>query len=273
MHNLYTNGIHVHCDVWGMGHPLLLLPGAGFGAWFWNKMWADMTDHYHVVAPDPRGSGETDKPKGPYSVEMLARDAAGVLDDLRLRGAFVVGYQLGAYVAQQLAVQRPELVSKLVLAAADFGIPDALPLPGEVRDVLADREGEPAEVARRQFEVMTAPGFAEAQPDLLAELVEYRLSDAVPIAAMQAQGAALAGTRSGEVDLEEQLATIAAPTLVLFGEHDRIVPAGNAQRVADRISGAQAQLVPDAGHLFPLEAPSATAQALLDFLNVRMYGH
>ncbi len=260
----YPNGLKMFLTRSGSGHPLLLITGVGYGGWFWHKVAADLSQRYQVIVPDPRGTGQTSKPAGPYSVEMLATDMAELLDQLKTRGAYIVGHSLGAYVAQQLVLSRPELVSKLVLAAGNFGGPHVVPITPEAYDVLTNREGDPLELIQRGIEVATAPGFVESHPEIVQELIDYRLSGAVPAEAYQAQvaaGAAMIGD-----SFEERLAEIAVPTLILFGEHDRVVPPGNAELLAARIPGAQVTILPDAGHIFPIEAPDATVKALVDFL-------
>lgn len=268
---IYVNGIRMYYISQGAGHPLLLITGVGYGGWFWHKVLPGLAGYYQVIVPDPRGSGQSDKPQGPYTVEMLATDMAELLDELHIRGAFVVGHSLGAFVAQHLVLNRPELVSKLVLAAGTFGGPNVVPITAEALEVLTSREGDQLELIQRGIEIATGPGFAEAHPEVVQELIEYRLSDAVPPHAYQAQVAAGMAMASAEASFEDRLSEIKVPTLILFGEHDRVVPPGNAPLLTERIPGAQMKILSGVGHIFPIEAPEATVKALREFFGEQKY--
>jgi pimeloyl-ACP methyl ester carboxylesterase len=132
---------------------------------------------------------------------------------------------------------------------------------------MTDREGDPEEVVRRGIDVACAPGFPERQPQVVQELIDYRLSNPVPPAQYQAQVAAGAGTAAfSQEEVVERMGRIDLPVLILFGEEDRVVPAGNAALMEGKLPDARTEILPGAGHLFPIEAPAATVDALLDFL-------
>jgi pimeloyl-ACP methyl ester carboxylesterase len=262
-----TGRLRMGYEIQGQGHPLLLIAGVGYGRWFWHKIVPGLGRHFRVITFDNRGAGETDKPAGPYSVPMMAEDTAALLDALGLADVYLMGHSLGGFIAQELAVRRPELVGKLILASTTHGGPDAIPITPEALAVLTDRQGDPEELVRRGIAVAGAPGFAERNPEVVQELVEYRMSNPVPPAQYQAQ--VMAGAGMGEFTREqvaERLAAIQVPTLILFGEHDRVVPPGNAQLLAEKIQGARAVILPAAGHIFPLEIPEATVAVIREFL-------
>lgn len=271
MPEVYTNKIGLHYEMAGSGHPLLLIPEAGYGGWFWHKVVAPLSQRYQVITPDPRGTGQTDKSQGPYTVEMLALDMAGLVDRLHCRGVYVVGHGLGAYVAQYLALNRPELVGKLVLAAGDFGGPNAVRTADEAARLAGDVDDLSLEKIEADIQLATAPGFAQRKPQIVRELVAYRMSDVVPMDSYRQQMAARAEMASAEASFEERLGQIKAPTMILFGEADRIVPPENARLLASRIPNARVVLLPNLGHLFPLEDPEATINALVEFLGGRKY--
>jgi pimeloyl-ACP methyl ester carboxylesterase len=271
MPTTYVNGINLAYQRIGSGHPVLLISGAGYGGWFWHKIAPGLGRHYNVWIPDPRGSGESSKPSGPYSVEMLAADMGDFLDRIQVRGAFVVGHALGAYVAQHLAIHRPELIGKLVIAAGNFGGTNVVPIDKDAYEQLTSEEGTPVELVRQRIAVSTAPGFVDKHPEAVEELVEYWLSDRVPSTAYQAQVSAGVAMISEEASFEEQLSQVTAPALILFGEDDRVVPPANADLLAERLPEAQVSLIGDAGHLFPLEASEATVKVLTEFFGTLKY--
>jgi len=264
MPKVHTNGIDIHYETSGAGPPLLLIAGVGYGLWFWHKIVPKLAEHFQVITFDNRGAGQTDKPDGPYTVPMMAADTAGLLDALGVQGAAVLGHSLGGYVAQELALSRPELVDQLILAATNHGGPNAIPITPQALEVLTNREGDPLELIRRGIAIAAAPGFAERQPKVAQELLEYRLTNPAPPAQYQAQ--VMAGAAMITTSYEGRLPEIQAPTLILFGEYDKVVPPGNAELLANNIAGAQVRILAGVGHIFPVEDPDATTAALLDFL-------
>jgi pimeloyl-ACP methyl ester carboxylesterase len=197
---------------------------------------------------------------------MLAADSAGLIDALGLGRVAVMGHSMGGFIAQQLVLDRPELVSKLILASTNFGGPNAIPVTPDALAAMLDRSGDPAAVIRRGIAIACAPGFAEAHPEIVQELTAYRLTAPVPPAAYQAQMAVGLGLLAPAAAFEGRLKAVAVPTLILFGEHDKVVPPGNAALLRRDIPQARVAVLPNAGHMFPIEAPETAAQTVIDFL-------
>lgn len=271
MPNAYTNRTRVHFESIGSGHPVLLIPDLGYDGWFWHDVAPVLGERYQVISPDPRGTGQSAKPEGPYSVAMLAEDMAGLIDSLQCRGVYVVGHGLGAYVAQHLALERPELVAKLVLAGGDYGGPTAVPGATEARELQAVREGDSMELIERAVSLAAAPGFAQRKPQVVRQIVAYRMGDAVAADEYDAHLEALQAMADGEESFEDLLPQLEMPTLVLVGEQDSVVPPDNAKLLAERIPHAQVVTLPGVGHLFPLEDPEGTTEALIQFLGGTKY--
>jgi len=266
MPTLISNGITLAYETHGSGQPLLLIAGVGYGAWFWRKVVPGLAARFQVITFDNRGAGGSDKPDGPYTVPMMAADTAGLLDALGVKGAHVLGHSLGGFIAQELAVTRPDLVSKLILAGTNHGGMNVIPITPEAMQVLTDRSGDPVELVKRGIAIATAPGFAERQPDVAQELINYRLTNPVPPAQYSAQVMAGAGMAIlSEDKVMERMAAIKVPVLVLFGEYDRVVPPGNAQLMASKLSATQIKILPNVGHLFPIEDPEATVKAVIEW--------
>lgn len=258
---LTVGDIQIAYEVHGEGHPLVLISGVGYGGWFWHKVVPALAEHFQVVTFDNRGAGGTDKPDGPYTTQMMAADTAGLLDGLGIRKAYVLGHSLGGFIAQELALTRPDLVEKLILASTTYGGPNVIPITPEALEVLTKRDGNPVELVRRGIQVACAPGFGERHPEVVQELLEYRLTNPVPPAQYQAQ--VMAGAAH---NAENRIGQIACPVLVLFGEHDKVVPLGNAELLAGKLPNARVKILSGVGHVFPVEDPEATVQAILEFL-------
>lgn len=263
---LQTNSIRLYYETHGSGRPLVLIAGIGYDQWMWRKMIPGLAEHYQVIAFDNRGSGRSDSPPGPYSAQLLAADTAGLIEGLGLPRASVMGHSMGGFIAQALALGRPDLLDKLVLSATNFGGPRHIPVTPQAMAVLMDVSGDPAERFRRGLAVSTAPGFGEAHPQVIQEWLDYRTANPVQPVPYQAQLAIGLGLLPAEASFDGRLKDIQAPTLVLFGEYDQVVPPGNAALLAGQLPHATVRILPDAGHFFPLETPAVAVAALVEFL-------
>lgn len=267
MPKVETNGINISYQVHGRGHPLLLITGVGYCSWFCHKIVPDLAEHFQVITFDNRGAGDSDKPAGPYTVPVMAADTAGLLDQLGVSNTYVFGHSLGGFIAQELAVSRPDLVGKLILASTNHGGQNVIPITPEALEVMTKREGNLFELVRRGIAIATAPGFSQKQPGVEKELVDYRFTNPVPPEQYQAQvmaGAGMAGFSHEEVI--KRMKSIQVPVLILFGEHDKVVPPENARLMKEKLPNATVKILPDSGHMFPIEDPQATIAAILDFL-------
>jgi pimeloyl-ACP methyl ester carboxylesterase len=115
------NGIRIHYLEWGSKGPaLILLHGMNDDAQIWKKMGPLLASGYHVIAPDRRGAGDSDKPKDGYDYKTLVNDVALLARSLKLKRVTVVGHSFGAEIALNMAVQEPELVRSVVLVDGGF---------------------------------------------------------------------------------------------------------------------------------------------------------
>ena len=246
----------------GAGAPVLLVMGLGMNATGWWRTVPVLAQSLRVIAFDNRGVGRSDKPQGPYSVPQMADDAIAVLDAAGERAAHVYGISLGGMIAQQIALRHPDRVRSLVLGCTTSGGERAVPLSEEVVAFFLRRREMPADEA-----VWASVPYSYGDEtrlhggQLIAEDIEQRLR--YPIEPVGYAGQLEAAMHHNTSD---RLAEVSKPTLVVHGEADRIVPAGNGRIVADSIPGARLELLPGAGHLYPTDAPDAD-RTVLDFLS------
>ncbi len=266
MPTIATNGINLYYELHGSGPALVLIPGLGYNGWMYSHMIPGLAEHFQVISIDNRGSGLSDKPAGPYTAQMLAADVIGLLDAFDLPKAHIVGHSMGGFIAQALAIDYPDRVDRLVLSATNFGGPHHVPITPPAMAVLTDVSGNPIERLRRGIVISTAPGFAENNPEFIESWVQYRVAHPIDPAGYQAQLAIGLGLLSEAASFEHKLGRVTAPTLVLFGEHDAVVPPGNAELLAAKLPNARVEILPNAGHVFPFETPEAANQAITRFL-------
>lgn len=248
----------------GEGPPVLFIMGLGGRAADWNAegFLAPLAERFRCISFDNRGTGASDKPTGEYSLEGMADEAVGVLAAAGHARAHVVGISMGGMIAQLVALRHPERVERLVLAATHAGGPTVTPpTPAAMQALIPDRSLPRAEVLRRGYHAIVAPGFAERHPEVLDALLAIALAAPTPEVAFARQLAAILAS-----DRLARLGAIAAPTLVVHGTADPLVPPSNGERVAAAIPGARLVALPDCGHLPMWECPARFAAVVGDFL-------
>jgi len=260
-----TNGIELYYESHGTGKPLVLISGLGYSLWQWHRMVPFLAEHFQVITFDNRGVGQSDKPSGPYTAQMLAADTAGLLSELGIEKAVVMGHSMGGFIAQALALDFPQAVEKLILCSTNFGGPRHVPVTEEAMKVLTDMSSDPLTRFKNGLVVSTAPGWAEKNPEMIQNWVEWRVANPIEPAPYQAQLAVGLALLPETAAFENQLHRINVPTLILFGEHDKVVPPVNASLLARKIPKSKIVIFPEAGHFFPIEIPETASHAVIEF--------
>ncbi|MBN2043948.1 MAG: alpha/beta fold hydrolase [Anaerolineales bacterium] len=266
MPKVKVNGIILNYQIAGEGTPVVLISGLGYPMWQWHKMVPLLADECLVIALDNRGVGESEKPEGPYSAQLLAADVVGLLEVLGIDKAVIAGHSMGGFIAQAIALDYPERVDKLILCSTNFGGPNHVPVTAEAWAVLSDTASDPITRFKNGLRVSTAPGWAESNPEMVQEWVDWRVANPIDIQGYQSQLAIGLGLVSGEACFEGRLAEVAAPTLILFGADDKVVPPANADLLQSKIPDSVSVILPDAGHFFPIEVPEIASKHILDFV-------
>jgi len=259
------NGIELYYEVHGEGKPLVLISGLGYSLWQWHKMVPFLAEHFQVITFDNRGVGQSDRPMGPYTAQMLAADTVGLLDVLGIEKASIVGHSMGGFVAQAMVLDFPERVDNLILCSTNFGGPHHIPVTPEAMQVLTEPSADPLTRFKNGLVVSTAPGWAENHPEMVQTWVEWRIANPTEPAPYQAQLAIGLSLLSEATAFENRLSAVNHSTLILFGAHDKVVPPANAALLAGKIKNSQVVIFPDAGHFFPIEIPQTASEALIRF--------
>lgn len=245
----------------GEGHPLLLLTGLGYAIWSWQRQLPEWSRQFRCVAVENRGTGRSPKPAGPYSIEELADDAAAALAGRR---AHIAGFSMGGYVAQTLAVRHPELVDRLVLICTGTGGRNFQQTPPQTTSTWVANAGRtPQEFARATMPLSFRPGWIDEHPDEFEALLADRLEYPTPPECWRAQYDACLDW-AGRITQVEQ---IEAPTLVVHGDADRVVPYENGVELARRIAGSRFETFSGGGHLLFLESPERLNPMVSSFLS------
>ncbi|MYU21788.1 alpha/beta fold hydrolase [Streptomyces sp. SID8352] len=240
----------------GEGPPLVLLAGQANDHHWWDGVREDFHPLRSTVTLDTRGTGDSGKPEGPYSIGRFADDVVAVLDALGIARADVYGTSMGGRVAQSLAIRHPERVRRLVLGCTSPGGPHAVERDASVRSSLAQPDAEA--VREVLADLMYSPGWRAANPGPYRTLGDPRM----PAHARRGHLAA-----SNAHDAWDDLPRIAAPTLILHGDQDRLTPADNLRLLAARIPGARTHLFPGARHAYFEECRAEAGELVRRFLS------
>jgi 3-oxoadipate enol-lactonase len=246
-------------DEIGDGEPLLLIHGLGYGRWGWEPLLPLLSERFRVISFDNRGIGESAVPPGPYTAREMAGDALAVLDAAGVEHAHVVGTSLGGMIAQELALEAPQRVDRLVLISTTPGNSGGHPMPAATVRLMTEAANWPPEVALRRF-IENALG-SEPDRDLVERILAHRLAAPQDPAGWAAQAAA--GTT---YDGAGRIASITAPTLLIAGTADRVVDYRNSLVLAESIRDSDLRLIPGAGHLVFWEDPHAVADLIIGHL-------
>ncbi|WP_425862137.1 alpha/beta fold hydrolase [Arthrobacter sp. TWP1-1] len=252
---LLETGISVPCLIQGGAgaKPLLLLHAWGESRRSFDRL-LPCLDSFRVYAPDLRGQGDADKPEGGYSLAEQAEDAAAILAALEVPRAFVLGSSSGGYVAQQLALMHPDLVAALVLVGSPASLQGRPAFAAEV-EALTD----PVEEDWVRESLSWFPLVQDVPPWYFQD----RVADGARMPAnawkriLAGLCAATPPTAAGDIQ---------APTLILWGARDNLLPRWQQDILVERIDCAVLKAYPEAGHLVLWECPGQVAMDATAFL-------
>ena len=211
---------------------------------------------------DNRGAGRTDQPPGPYSIEQMAEDAVGLMDALGLERSAVFGVSMGGMIAQEIAMNHPRRVTKLILGGTSVGGAGDVKAAPEIEAYMQPRlDLTGAGYLWWCSPAVYPPEFIYDHPEIVEKKIQANLAFPSQLHAYQAQLAAL---RS--YDSRSHLPSIRANTLVMTGKRDVLFPPENSRILARQIPGAQLTEIDGAGHLFWISHPQETIHAIKSFL-------
>jgi len=253
--------IELYYEREGTGSPILFIAGLSVGQQLWAPLVEHLSHQYECITFDGRGIGQSSKPPSGYTIPDLTRDALGLLDSLSISRAHVVGMSMGGLIAQDMALQRPEIISGLVLVGSFAKTSARGDLIQETRKMMQKRLS-PYEYFLVQAtwmfapDTLSKPGFAE---DYARKAADNPHPQAKHAFEQLADGARQFDTRA-------RLKDISRPTLVLVGEEDIMATPSQSRVLAEGIPGAEMVVLPNLGHFLTSEDPKKFADCVDSFL-------
>ena len=299
MAKAYVNGINIAYDVDGQGEPLVLIMGLGGTRQSWVFQKRTFSKHFKVITFDSRGIGKSDKPSEPFTIKTIVDDTIGLMDHLSIDKAHVLGVSHGGRVAQEVAINYPDRVIKLVLASTNTGAEGIDDLPPEVllafgrkerssqSDIIyagmkrcticqADHQGK--ELWEHMWTAHRPQMLEWARTDIdFRKIISLgfnkRLSRMfiLPLALLQLKlGGIEAHVRLIEATVGnstlDRLYLIKAPTLVILGTDDKFCPPRSIEAMATKIPNVRLVKIDGGSHNILVEMRSRFNMEVLDFL-------
>jgi 3-oxoadipate enol-lactonase len=254
-----NQGTKIYWDERGQGAPLLLIMGLGYASAMWHRIRPALAQHFRTIAFDNRGVGLSDVPPGPYSMASMASDAAAVLDAAGIDRSHVFGVSMGGMIAQEFTLQYPARTRSLILGCTAAGGSTAVRAESKVADVLFARSMTPEQAREAILPYIYDAATPRTKIDEDSSVRQRWLP--TPAGYLAQLQAVLAFESYSRLD------QIKAPTLVIHGKSDALVPSANGELIAGRISGAKLVLLEHASHLFLTDQTEAARKEILKFLS------
>jgi len=257
--------INLYYEVHGKGEPLVLIMGYTLRGGCGSELRDRLAGEYRVIVPDNRGTGRSDKPEIPYTTKMMAGDVAGLLDVLGIGVANVIGYSMGGQIAQEFALNYPDRLNSLILAATSCGGREAVhPVPEDMAVIfnpeLLNMSVE--EATHATLPLTWDKEFVEQNPTVIDRYIATRCEYPTPPQAIKSQQNSLMTFSS-----YDRLPDIKVPTLVIVGTKDRLMRCENSKLLASRIPGAELVMIDNAAHgVFISDPTEKVSKTILDFL-------
>ena len=248
----------------GKGRPLVILNGFGATSADWDPPFIDrLASSNELILLSNRGIGGSTDDGQSFDIAKLADDTARVIETLGIEHANVLGWSMGGFIAQALAMNYGDRLEKLVLLSTDFGGIEADLASSDVWSKLTDTSGTPNEQARRLLFLLFPRDVAESFYRQFGDIVAAARAQ-LSVDVLNRQAAAMdAWHRNG---VAKQLREIHVPVLIATGTEDIVIPASNALKLANTIPGAWLAQFPHGGHAFIAQYPRALADLTNCFL-------
>jgi len=248
----------------GNGLRLLVLNGFAATNTDWDPSFIDgLASSNELILVDNRGIGGSTDDGQPFDIARLADDAARVIEALSFEHTNVLGWSMGGFIAQMLALKHPHCVNKLVLLSTDSGGADADLAPRDVWSKLVDMSGTPHEQARRLLSLLFPSDVAESLYRQFGDIVAAARARLSPELVKRQAAAMDAWHRNG---VGNRLREITQPVLIATGSEDIVIPPSNALELVNASLGAWLALFPGGGHAFMAQYPRPLADLINCFL-------
>ncbi len=252
----------IYYEVDGVGEPLLLIMGLSGDILAWANQITILKQHFTVIAVDNRDAGRSGAGTDGYAIADMAGDALAVLDALEVNAAHVLGFSMGGMIAQELALNHPARVKKLILYATSSGLATAHASVFDPWEWVVHNDAEGDVLAKFVLSMVMTENFLRDEA-MVTQAMALRKAHPYPQSpdSFSRQASAVRG-----FDASERFTNISAQTLVLVGERDVLVPPWHSGELAAGIPGARLETLEGGGHGMFMEVPDRFTDVVVGFL-------
>ena len=267
-----VNNINLSYHTIGSGVPIVFIAGLGMDHMGWLYQIPDFQQHYQLILPDNRGMGQSTGSDDQYTTALMADDIAGLLTQLRIDNAHIIGSSMGGMIAQELALRHPEMVNKLLLCSTFAKHPEMITYLKQGLNQLGNRKkNDLSDLHADSFTFGPVYDFFLKQ---VFDETYFKMHESMITNTLQRfiQQDLFVETFLKQLhaifhhDTLDRLSQITADTLVLTGNNDRLVPTNCSKILAEKISKARLSVIDGATHVFHIEQPELFNHIIHSFL-------
>lgn len=260
---VHVGDIDMAYKTFGQGQPLIMIIGSSSTMDLWPpELLSRLSSNHKVVIFDNRGMGYTTATPGNFSIDQFAEDTSGLMDALGIKKANILGWSMGSFIAQELALNHPDKVDNLVLYASDCGGSHAIPPSAEVLQEMTNTTGSPGERGMRLFSLLFPEEWLRGHQDFYKQFpVPKETTSPENIARQNVAIEYWTGTY-------DRLSNISRPTLIIVGTDDEIAPPENSLILAEQIPDSWLIRFEGAGHGLIYQYPDEFSRIITDFLDM-----
>ena len=261
---VHVNDIDISYKEMGKGYPLIMIMGFSGTMEMWSPvMLKELAGNNRVIILDNRGIGGTTASDKKFTIELFAADMSGFLDALNIKSANILGWSMGGYIAQELALTYPDKVNRLILYGADCGGKEQILPSQEVTAMMMGTSETDQEKEEKVRSLLFPQSWREMNPD--PQKYMQNITESASSQAIEGQITAMEDW-SGSYS---RLSNISQNTLLITGTADIVTPPQNSLMMMEKIPGAWLVQYPGGGHGVMFQNPEEMAQVIKVFLSER----
>jgi len=269
-----VNGVNICYEIRGDGDPVILVHGFGAKKESWIAQTDPLAKYFKVIRFDNRGAGKSDRPDGPYTMEVFADDINALLDFLKIEKTHIIGWSLGGMIVQNFVIKYPKRVNKMVLINTNYGTPDESGAEVYKNMRLADLKLGKEDPVKAFWQSTRTSYYIKFRKQMEAEpskkwyklwsvddLIENNTIDPPTERDIILQAGAIATHHT-----LDRLHEIKNETFLITSSHDRITPQSVMEEMNERIPNSTLRIIDKAGHGSPLSRAPEINQMIIEFL-------
>ncbi|MFW9818960.1 MAG: alpha/beta fold hydrolase [Candidatus Thorarchaeota archaeon] len=265
MPTVKVNEINIYYEIHGEGFPLIMILGLSCDVNWWTPEIIDaMALNFKTIIFDNRGVGRTDKPEINYSIKIFAEDTIGLMDALNIEKAHILGFSIGGFIAQEIALSYPDRVEKLVLCATHAAGTKHLIAHNEAMDFILNPPEDPREYVNGFIPLLFTKTFIDSNSDFIQSYKQRLLKIPFNLDLYRHQ---LQGSIFRVAKRHKKIIT---PTLILQGKHDIIIPPENAEILKKEIQDSKVIMFENAAHFLFQPDPESLVNVITEFLTEKI---